>query len=415
VIEMEQRLREELRRITDQVQSGELRPLRAPERGRVRRRRLLLAGAITAGTAIAATAAVVATLLVSTAASPRPVTVPATAPAGLPPFYVVATQSASAGPVQVVVRDTVNGQETGSLTVPNAEGRWAALAGTGDGRHFVVEAASTSGSRFYALSVSADGRPALRLAATYSSTTNPLPNGPMALSPDGTEVALSWTILGPCPAGSPSLGCNDFQIEVLNLVTKATRTWNEYLPSVAFPRYTPGVVSWASNTSLMFTWDRTNSQTADGPASVAIRTINTAAPGNDVTTSAPISIPATVANPTRMTVADQGREIIGTSCAPAGSSTAVLRGTGVARVVELSAADGWAVHQYRTQTTYFRWPARVQVATDTSCMVESVDPSGQYALVLAFGLGRFYDGIYTPMPGFQLYLTNGDPMAQAAW
>jgi hypothetical protein len=110
VIDMEQRLREELKRVTDQVQFGELRPLRAPERSHVRRRRLVLAGAITVGTAIATTAAIVAALLVGTTASPRPTTVPATAPAGLPPFYVVATQSASAGPVQVVVRYSVTGR-----------------------------------------------------------------------------------------------------------------------------------------------------------------------------------------------------------------------------------------------------------------------------------------------------------------
>jgi hypothetical protein len=47
--------------------------------------------------------------------------------------------------------------------------------------------------------------------------------------------------------------------------------------------------------------------------------------------------------------------------------------------------------------------------------VPSADPSGQYALVLAFGLGRFHAGVYTALPGFQLHLTNGEPTAQAAW
>jgi hypothetical protein len=408
VIDMEKELRAEFKRVTGQVQPGQLRPLRSPERGRAGRRR---AGVIVVGAAIVSAAAVVAALLVSTVASPRPATVAAAAPAGLPPYYVVATQSASAGPVQVVVRSSVTGRETGALTVPNAVGHWAALAGAGDGRQFALETGTSSSVRFYSLSVSRNGRPALRLAATYPYSEMVL-NRSIALSPNGNEVALSQTGAAPC-LGNARRDCEDFQIEVINLATRATRTWNEDLPT-AFPLYTPGVPTWAGNTLLTFTLSRINSATAPGPASVAIRTLNTASPGSDMVTSAPLPLPAAVRHSAHMTVTDGGSEVIGTSCVDSRSS-ASLHGTGVARVVELSAADGWAVRQFRTQTTYFRWPAREQVAFETSCTVLSTDPTGQYALVLAFGLGRFHDGVYTPLPGFHLYLTTGDPVAQAAW
>jgi len=414
VIDMEKELRAEFRRVTDQVQPGQLRPLRAPERARAHRRRT---GLIVVGAAIAAVA-VVAAVLVATGASPRPAPVPPAVPtglplAGLPPFYVVATQPASGGPVQVVVRSSVTGRETGALTVPNAKDHWANLAGTGDGRQFALEVSTSSSVRFYSLAVSAAGRPALRLAATYPDP-DAVVDGSMALSPNGTEVAVWWTIITRCP-GSSGADCNDFQIQVVNLSAKTTRTWDEYSPMSPSPSYEPGTPTWAGNTLLKFTWariNRTSSLTA--PVSFVIRTLNTAKPGNDIVSSPAVSLSATVGYPNRMTVADGGGEVIGTSCVDSRSSTA-LHGTGVARVVELSAADGWALRQFHTQTTYFRWPAREEVAFDTSCEVLSTDPTGQYALVLAFGLGRFHDGAYTPLPGFQLFLTTGDPVAQAAW
>jgi hypothetical protein len=125
-------------------------------------------------------------------------------------------------------------------------------------------------------------------------------------------------------------------------------------------------------------------------------------------------LPAPVGYPNRLTVADGGSEVFGASCVDSKSST-TLYGTGVARVVELSAAGGWAAHLFRTQTADFRSPAHEEVGIGTDCAVLSTDPTGQYALVLAFGLGRFHDGTYTPLPGFQLYLAQGDPTAQAAW
>ena len=310
------------------------------------------------------------------------------------------------------MHDSVNGRVTGVIAVQDPTGR-ASLAGSGDGRHFVIETAEGSSVRLYRLSLSPDGRPALQLAATYSQRSI-LGGGQLALSPDGTETAIAQSGLTPCPGGIRGTGCDDFQIQVVNLATRKTRIWNEYFPMSAFPSYGPGELTWAGDTALVFTVTRAKAPDGAGPASVTVRTLDTAAAGNDVVTSAPIPLPATLGPETRLTAADGGREIIGTSCADSRSGTA-LHGTGVARVVELSAADGWAIHEYRTQSTYFRWPAREQVAFESSCAVESVDPTGQNALVLAFGLGRFHDGAYTALPGFQLDLTSSDPEAEAAW
>jgi hypothetical protein len=306
-----------------------------------------------------------------------------------------------------VVRDSANGRETGAITVPNDAGHWASLAGSGDGRHFVIEAGEASSSRFYRLTLSPEGQPALQLAATYRDISMLAGEGQLALSPDESEMAVSQTAFGACP----SAGCNDFRVQVVNLAAGKIRNWNEYLPGSLFPRYEPGVLNWASDTALMFTVTRTNSQDAAGPASVTIRTLDTAAPGNRVVTSVPIPLPATtLGSDVRLTAVDGGSELVGTSCVDSRSRSAnALHGTGVARVVELSAAGRWAVHEYRTQTTYFRWPAREQLAFDGGCSVESVDPTGQNALVLAFGLGRFHDGACTALPGFQLYRADGDP------
>ncbi|HXL87534.1 MAG TPA: hypothetical protein VN969_00895 [Streptosporangiaceae bacterium] len=79
----EQRLREELKRMTDQVQPGQLRPLRAPGPGRRPRRLLVPAGAVLAGGAIVAAAALLASTapgLGPAATRPEPLLTPGCRP-----------------------------------------------------------------------------------------------------------------------------------------------------------------------------------------------------------------------------------------------------------------------------------------------------------------------------------------------
>lgn len=96
MIDVEQQLRAELKRVTDQVQPGQLRPLRAPERGR--RRWLLPAGAVLAGGAIVAVAA----LLAGTAPGPHPAASAsasgAATGAGLPPITLSPPSRLPLGP-----------------------------------------------------------------------------------------------------------------------------------------------------------------------------------------------------------------------------------------------------------------------------------------------------------------------------
>lgn len=141
---------------------------------------------------------------------------------GLPPCYVALTgprpDSIAVQRQAAVVRATVTGQVLATVTAPKPYSTFVSAAGAGNGRVFVLAAARLKTSRLpgggigvraspvrlFLLRIGADGRPALTALPVPAQ-----PAGDMALSPDGSKLALS----------------DDKTIHVFDLATGAERTW----------------------------------------------------------------------------------------------------------------------------------------------------------------------------------------------
>ncbi len=152
---IEQLLRAELKRVTDQVKPEQLRPLRVPARRHGWRVRLL---PVAAGAAVVAIIAVAA-LLAGMTAGPRPA-VPAPVTGAMPRYYITVTRSAAG--LAAVVHTSADGRVTGTVKVPSLTdaAAWSVTA-AGDDRSFVIAAdlsqtaiAGTAEFRFFRLLVS---------------------------------------------------------------------------------------------------------------------------------------------------------------------------------------------------------------------------------------------------------------------
>jgi hypothetical protein len=191
------------------------------------------------------------------------------APAGgIPPYYVVLSDENPVGPLgAAMIRETATGK---LLTVvkPPGHGRFTAVTAAADQHTFVLAArVATPPSphanvlRFFRLNVS-QKTPVSRLTVlplTVSPNTTFLTG--LALSPDGTRLALSLT------AGYTS------QIRVVSMVTGRSRTWSGVSPGrprnprVPGPGWIDGL-SWAADDRTLAYNDLSN-----------IRVLDTAAPG----------------------------------------------------------------------------------------------------------------------------------------
>src|SRR6202021_875558 len=115
---IEDLLRDELKRVADTVQPGQLRPLRVPAPVRRWHRRLL-----PVVTAAAVIAVAVAAVLV---AGPKPAPRAAAGPADIPRYYLTFTfvrdQQFHGLPVtEAVIRDSATGRITGTVKIMNNE------------------------------------------------------------------------------------------------------------------------------------------------------------------------------------------------------------------------------------------------------------------------------------------------------
>src|SRR5579862_4449584 len=111
--DVEDLLREELKRTAQKVQPEMLRPLRAPAPRRGWRPRLV---PLAAGVAVIAVIAVVA-LVAGLFTSPKPA-ISGPASASPPRFYVTISDGANSHEAEAVVRASASGQVTGTVQVP---------------------------------------------------------------------------------------------------------------------------------------------------------------------------------------------------------------------------------------------------------------------------------------------------------
>ena len=402
---IEQLLRAELTRVTDQVKPEQLRPLRVPARRRGWRVRLLPVAASVAVVAIVAVAALLAGLPGGLTAGPRPAA-PAPVTGAMPRYYVTVTRSAAG--LLAVVRESADGRVTGTVRLPSLTGAaaWSVTAAADD-RSFVIAAdlsqkaiAGTAGFRFFRLLVSPDGQPGQPAELPEIPANAPLLAG-MALSPDGTLLALSLEYDGPATGFRPYGG-----VEVINLESGGTRTW--LAPGDA--TYVPGAPSWAGGDRMIaFTWWHSPSRQAGAAVIVGVRELDAASPGGNLLASR--LIPFRIATPGigSAMIASGGREIVAAAChdtAPPGHQP----GSVTAKIIELSAADGRLLRVLRTQTLRYT-SLGGQDRLDGGCAVLSVDPTGDHVLVQAFAFARIDHGVFTALPG----ATPGVTFVAAAW
>jgi hypothetical protein len=386
---LEDLLREELKRVTDTVQPGQLRPLLPPGPRRGPRPWLL---PVAAGAAVVAVAAAAA-LLAGPPARQQLGVSPPSASAPMPRYYVTAARTA--GRLDAVVRDSASGAVTGTVPIPGISDAWGvSVTAAADQRTFVIATVldttglpGTDWTLFFRLPVSPAGRPGQPTELNVSTQAMPLVG--MALSPDGTMLAVSLEHEG-IIVGTQTYGV----VQVIDLATGKTRTWTGRSTS----GYWPGAPSWGDGDgTLTFPWWRLTSPTTGAAAIVGVRQLDITAAGGNLLQSQLMSFPAAVDGVQSAMITSGGYAIVAAAChdtSPPGHS----RGTVTARIIELSAADGQLLRVLRTQTARYANLGE-QGYLDGGCAVLSVDPSGSHLLVQDFQFGRIDNGVFTALPG----------------
>ena len=390
---IENLLRDELMRVTDTVQPGQLRPLRIPAPGLRWRHRLLPVAAAAAIIAVAVSAVLVA----------GPKLAPASAPdtAAVPRYYLTFTFAADPQfhklPVtEAMIRDTATGKITGTVKiVTNSFPASVAATAAPDGRSFILAIAENAPKdeyRFFRLPVSASGKPGhLTELPAYPVPVNAYLAG-IALSPDGTRLAVSFSYGLGATNGGPAkymVGA----VEVINLVTGAVRTWTADMRQGHW--YQPGQPSWANgNRMIAFTWQQAKSMSNDAMTMEGVRLLDTEAPGDNLA-NARMIMPAKAVNGTinSVLITPDGRDVLV-------ATSRDSRGTVVVQISEVPTAGSGPVRVLRTETA--RATATTQGMLASSSQVLSLAPGGRYALVqcIHFGWLDLDSSRFTPLPAY---------------
>jgi hypothetical protein len=396
---IEDLLRGELKRVADTVQPGQFRPLQMPVPRRRWHRRLLPV-AVAAAVIVVAVAAVLV-------AGPKPVPPATPGPAAIPRYYVtftfVADQHFQGLPVtEAVIRDSATGQITGTVKIVT---RFfpapVTVAAAPDDRSFIIGTEEVvpkryEGYRFFRLPISADGKP----GHLTELPAQPVPAdaflGGIALSPDGTLLAVSLSYgVGRQDGHAASVVA---AVEVINLVTGKVRIWT------AAPQhghyYETGSPSWADGDRMIaFTWQHSQSLTNDNMTMEGVRLLDTDAPGDNLANSPMIVSRKAVSGTIQSAlITPDGRDVLVATArdVPSGGNG----GTVIAQIAEVPAAGRGPVRVLRTVTA--RYTHITQYELNDTSQVLSLDPTGRYALVQGFQFGWLDLGFgrFTPLPPY---------------
>jgi hypothetical protein len=403
--DLEDLLREELKRTAQKVQPEMLRPLRVPAPARSWRLRLV---PLTAAAAVIAVITVVA-LVVGLTAVQKPAP-SGSAPAPLPRFYVTIRGGANGHEVAAVVHASAGGQVTGTVQVPSVVQGIAFGTATADDRSFIIgayEGLNPKGPggfldlRLFQFRISGGGKPG-HLTELAPSPARGQDFQGIALSPDGKLLAVSL-LSGP----DDTTGT----LQVINLATGTIRTWTA---PVTGPQYAPGAPSWVDgNRMIAFTWQRAVDQGVVY-ATEGVRLLDTAAPGDNLADAkliVPSGVVAAGAIKSALITPD-GRDVIAVTLrdlSPQASSQTVI-----VQLAELQAGSGRLIRVLRTQTA--RLDQGAFISLQNTLGVLSFDSAGQYVLVQGIQFGWLEvsgpdPGRFTPLP-----LPSAAPFVlSAAW
>lgn len=388
-------LRDELKRVTDTVQPGQLRPLWIPAPGHRWRQRLLPLAAAAAVIAVAVSAVLVAGPKLTPAPAAAPVT------AAVPRHYLTFTfvpdkQFHDLPVTEAVIRDTASGKITGTVKITTKSFPTSVAADAApDGRSFILAIAENAPKdeyRFFRLPVSASGKPGhLTELPAYPVPVNAYLAG-IALSPDGTRLAVSFSYgLGATNSGPAKYMVG--AVEVINLVTGAVRTWTAGMQQGHW--YQPGQPSWADGDRMIaFTWQQAKSMSNNAMTMEGVRLLDTKAPGDNLADARMIMPKKAVSGTINsVLITPDGRDVLV-------ATSRHNRGTVFVQISEVPTAGTGPVRVLRTETA--RATATTQGELSDSGQVLSLAPGGRYALVqcIQFGWLDLDLGRFTPLPAY---------------
>ena len=358
--------------------------------GRVTRRRRRRAAVRAGAVMAAATVLAAAITLVVTVVRPSPgpgmgaspaglllaakvATAPSSSAAaqGMPRFYVVVDHNQPAA----YVRDSATGRLRSTVRLPaGTDPKLTQITAAGDDRTFVLALFSLArGTRFYALRITASGQS----AGLTPLAIRPLPAreavDSVALTPDSTRLAVAI-----------QSGGRDGKVEVITLATGAVRTWTTTRGRGGLPEN----LSWDAARRLAFFWSGATS-------AAGLWLLDTSAPGAGLLSGRRL-LPQTVGpDEVQSALINPSARIIIASVTYNGTMR-VTRGTVVGGIVEVSAQTGRPLRTLLAQ--------RAAHSTDsgwyiTSCLLPSIDATGNHLLVSCGKFGRLDRGRFTTLPG----------------
>jgi hypothetical protein len=301
-----------------------------------------------------------------TAAPPAPA-----AARGMPPFYVVADHTR---PV-AVVRASATGQIAATVPLPaGTDPKLTQVTAAGNDRDFVLALFSLSrGTRFYQLRITARGQSAgLTRLAIPALPAQEIADA-IALTPDGTRLAVA-----------SQAGGRHGQIEVATLASGTVRSW------ATTRNGTPGDLSWdAAGRRLAYFW------VGAAPSADGLWLLDTRAPGTGLLAGR-LLLPQTVGpDEVQDALITPGARTIVASVTYNGTAK-VSQGTVVGGIVEVSAQTGRPLHTLLAERAAHSVDAGWYI---TSCLLPSIDRTGQHVLVSCDRFGRLDRGRFTAVPG----------------
>jgi hypothetical protein len=430
VTDIEQRLRRDLKEVTERVAPGSVRPLRTPA---PRRSALAVRWLAPVAAMVAVLGVVAGVSLAGRGSSDLPAPATSPEPAGTMPRYYVNVYQTYAGPSPLhavtlaVVHDSATGAVLATVHVPtlsgwNGDQEGPRVTAAGDDRTFVITetaqratgpaganglpSAFSNVTRFYRLRVAAGGRSA-RLSAMPVSIGSLTLDG-VALSADGGKLAVA------AQSCQSSDRCTFTGIRVITLATGATVDWAAPVPGAVWD------LSWAGDDHLAFQWQDQSGRDDNRLLDVAGTTGGNLLAAPQI--APPSTAPAPASTPTPRTgspgpivqygygmpalITGDGKAVITTAIQTAHGGNG--RNTVTERIVELSAATGKLLKVLYTTTGH---DVLAGPGTYPGCSVVSLGPTGVQPLVacspaggrFSFGkwfvLGRVENGKLTALPG----------------
>jgi hypothetical protein len=282
------------------------------------------------------------------------------------------------------VRDSATGRLLSTVALPaDADPKLTEVTATRDDRTFVLATYSVAqGTRFYKLRITATGQS----AGLTPLAIRPLPAGEfvrsIAVSPDGTRLAVATQKNQEDQKTQEERTTGT--IEVVTLATGVARTWTSSGDGLAVD------LSWeASGQRLSYFWKAGGASSSGG-----LWLLDTAAPGTALLSGQRL-LPEWVApdDVQDALLSPDGRTIIASVTYE--SSAPVSSGAIVGGIVELSARSG---RPLRTLLAERASSNRLGLYT-TSCLLASIDGTGDHLLVSCDQFGRLDRGRFTAIPG----------------